>query len=441
MTRMTMRFRAIASVLCLLVGATYASAQTVTTGSLAGVVTDAQGGVLPGATVTAVHTPTGTSYEAVTDGDGHYTILNMRVGPYTVSAVMSGFKRFDTPNVAVGLGEQKTVDFKLQLDTLTETVEVTGVSSVIDSSRAGTADNVSQQAVENLPTISRNIVDIARTSPYFNPTGLNEDPMSLSVAGRNNRYNNVQIDGAVFNDLFGLAASGTPGGQTETQPISLDAIQELQLVVSPYDVRQGGFSGGGINAITRSGSNALRGTGYYFGRNQDWVGESPTGTKVGAVQGQAVRRQRRRPVRAKPRVLLRQRRLEPQGQSCRRVDRRQRPAVRPRRGNPALPQHPADALQLQPGGHRRVHPHDQFRQVFRPRRFQRRAGKSADGPAQLPERVERHRTPERGLLRRVLHAGCVLPHQEQDELHRGAVEQRVGHRGQRAALHLSERAR
>jgi hypothetical protein len=278
---MTMRFRAIASILWLLVGATYASAQTVTTGSLAGVVTDAQGGVLPGATVTAVHTPTGTNYEAVTDGDGRFNILNVRVGPYTVSAAMSGFKRFDSPNVAVGLGEQKTVDFKLQLDTLTETVEVTGVSSVIDSSRAGTADNVSQQAVENLPTISRNIVDIARTSPYFNPTGLNEDPMSLSVAGRNNRYNNVQIDGAVFNDLFGLAASGTPGGQTETQPISLDAIQELQLVVSPYDVRQGGFSGGGINAITRSGSNALRGTGYYFGRNQDWVGESPTGTKVG----------------------------------------------------------------------------------------------------------------------------------------------------------------
>jgi hypothetical protein len=281
-----MRFRAIASILCLLVGAASASAQTVTTGSLAGVITDAQGGVLPGATVTAVHTPTGTSYEAVTDGDGRYTILNIRVGPYTVSAVMSGFKREDTPNVSVGLGEQKTVDFKLPLETLTETVEVTGMSSVIDSSRAGTADNISQAAVENLPTISRNIVDIARTSPYFNPTGLNEDPMALSVAGRNNRYNNVQIDGAVFNDLFGLAASGTPGGQTETQPISLDAIQELQLVVSPYDVRQGGFSGGGINAITRSGSNSLHGTAYFFGRNQDWVGESPTGTKVGQFKDQ-----------------------------------------------------------------------------------------------------------------------------------------------------------
>src|SRR5688572_17360326 len=137
-TRMTMRFRAIASILCLVVAAASASAQTVTTGSVAGVVTDAQGGVLPGATVTAVHTPTGTSYEAVTDADGRYNILNVRVGPYTVTAVMSGFKKEETPNVAVGLGEQKTIDFKLPLESLTETVEVVGLSSIIDSSRAGT---------------------------------------------------------------------------------------------------------------------------------------------------------------------------------------------------------------------------------------------------------------------------------------------------------------
>src|SRR5262249_4458648 len=96
------------------------------------------------------------------------------------------------------------------------------------------------------------------------------------VAGRNNRYNNIQIDGAVNNDVFGLAASGTPGGQTGTQPISYDAIQELQLVVSPYDVRQGGFSGGSINMITRSGANNFNGTGYWFGRNQGLVGKIET---------------------------------------------------------------------------------------------------------------------------------------------------------------------
>lgn len=272
----------------LLAGAVSAAAQTVTTGSIAGVITDAQGGVLPGVTVTAVHTPTGTSYEAVSAADGRYSILNVRVGPYTIAADMSGFKAEKQENVNVALGEQKAADFKLQLATVTETVDVVAQSPVIDSSRAGTADNISAQAVQNLPTISRSIVDIARTSPYFNPTGLNEDPLALSVAGRNNRYNNVQIDGAVYNDVFGLAASGTPGGQTESQPISLDAIQELQLVVSPYDVRQGGFSGGGINAITKSGTNNLRGTGYYFGRNQKWVGEAPNGTRVGTFKDQQI---------------------------------------------------------------------------------------------------------------------------------------------------------
>jgi hypothetical protein len=263
-----------------------APAQTVTTGSLAGVVTDSQGGVLPGATVVATHTPTGTKYETVTDAQGRYTFLNVRVGPYEVTASMASFRDESQSAIDVKLGEQRAVDFRLQLATVSETVEVTVFTSLIDSSRPGTADNVSQQMVENLPTISRNITDIARTSPYFNPIGLNEDPLALSVAGRNNRYNNVQIDGAVNNDVFGLAPSGTPGGTTEAQPISLDAIQELQLVVSPYDVRQGGFSGGGINAITRSGTNRLTGTGYFFARDESLVGESPTGTKVGQFKDQ-----------------------------------------------------------------------------------------------------------------------------------------------------------
>lgn len=280
-------FWSLAAVVCLLMlGGVPASAQTVTTGSITGVVTDAQGGVLPGATVTAVHTPTGTSYEAVTDAGGRYNILNARVGPYTVTTLMSGFRQETQRNVDVTLGEQRTVDFKLQLETLAETVEVVGATSIIDSSQSGAADSVSSAEVQNLPTIARSLVDIVRVSPYFSATSLNDDPLAISVAGRNNRYNNVQIDGAVNNDVFGIAASGTPGGQTETQPISLDAIQELQLLVSPYDVRQGGFAGGGINAITRSGTNAFHGTAYFFGRNQDWVGKSPTGTKVGQFKDQ-----------------------------------------------------------------------------------------------------------------------------------------------------------
>ena len=271
------------------------AAQGATSGSLTGVITDAQGGVLPAASVVATHTPTGTTYETTADVQGRYNLLNIRVGPYDITFTMGGFKPETQQGVEVRLSEQKAVDVRLQLETVAETIEVIGHD--LDHrqlARRAPPTTFRSRSVENLPTISRNLVDIARTSPYFNPMGLNTDPLALSVAGRNNRYNNVQIDGAVNNDVFGLAASGTPGGQTEAQPISLDAIQELQLVVSPYDVRQGGFSGGGINAITKSGSNQFHGTAYFFGRNQDWVGEEPDGHEDRRLQGSAVRRQPRR---------------------------------------------------------------------------------------------------------------------------------------------------
>src|SRR6185369_7186225 len=136
-------------------------------------------------------------------------------------------------------------------------------AATIDTSRAGTGGSISEAVKETLPTISRSIFDIVRANPYFNMYNTTGNgPSSISVAGRNNRYNNIAIDGAVNNDIFGLAASGTPEGQTGTQPISLDAIQELQLVVAPYDVRQGGFSGGSMNAVTKSGTNSFSGTGY-----------------------------------------------------------------------------------------------------------------------------------------------------------------------------------
>jgi len=257
-----------------------ASAQTMTTGQLTGDVKDAQGGVLPGATVTAVHTPTGTTYEAVTGGDGRFAFLNVRVGPYTVTARMDSFRDQQFTDVQVKLGEEHALDFVLELASVAETITVTAEASLIDSSKTGTASNVPVEAIEALPTIARSLTDYARLSPYFNQTAQNEGDSFISVAGRNNRYNNVQIDGAVNNDLFGLAASGTPGGQAETQPISLDAIQELQLIVSPYDVRQGGFSGGGVNAITKSGTNQIHGTGYYFGRNQAWVGNGPDDREI-----------------------------------------------------------------------------------------------------------------------------------------------------------------
>jgi hypothetical protein len=253
-----------------------ATAQTVTTGSLAGTVVDAQGGGLPGASVQAVHTETGTKYEAVTDVQGHYNILNVRVGGYEILVELAGFRQQTQAGIDVALGERRLADFKLQIAAVTETVEVVSTPSLIDSSVAGTAANVSNAVKEVLPTITRSMADIIRINPLFSAqgSGAGDGASVVSVAGSSFRYNALQIDGAANNDLFGLAGSaGAPGGAAETQPISLDAIQEIQLVVSPYDVRQGGFAGGGINAITKSGSNAFRGTAFYFGRNQDWVGD------------------------------------------------------------------------------------------------------------------------------------------------------------------------
>src|SRR3954447_21992671 len=282
---MTLRTKAVWSLavaLCLaLLCAQSATAQTVTTGNIAGIVADAQGGVLPGATVVAVHTDTGTTYEAVTGVDGRYSILNVRVGTYTITANMSGFKDQKQEKVQVQLGGDQAADFKLQIASVSETVDVVAGSPVIDTTRAGTASNIGTAVIESLPTIARSVYDYARTSPYFNVGATSAtDDTSVSVAGRNNRYNNMQIDGAVSNDVFGLSTSGTPGGQTGTQPISLDAIQEVQLVVSSYDVRQGGFTGGGVNAITKSGSNALHGSAYYFGRSEKFIGKIPGITTV-----------------------------------------------------------------------------------------------------------------------------------------------------------------
>ncbi len=253
--------------------------------------------------------------------------------------------------------------------------------------------------------------------------GLNIDPLALSVAGRNNRYNNVQIDGAVNNDVFGLAPSGTPGGVTEAQPISLDAIQELQLVVSPYDVRQGGFSGGGINAITKSGSNQFRGTAYYFGRNEDWVGESPTGAKIGPFKDQQFGGSVGGPHGAEQGVLLRQHRLGSSRQPVGHLGERHRSTVWPRRRNRPVPQHPAEPLRLRSGDAGRVRADDQQRQDFRPYRFQHRAKPSARRSPQLPRCAERHRASGSVQL---LHAGLLLPVHGQDELQCRAIEQHHG---------------
>ncbi|HEX6739826.1 MAG TPA: TonB-dependent receptor, partial [Vicinamibacteria bacterium] len=263
-----------------------AGAQSVTSGTLSGQVNDTSGGAVPGATVTAVHEPTGTRYTDVTNGEGRFTFLNVRVGgPYRVAVQLSGFKEATQDQVQVRLGDEKSLAFKLELETVTETVTVTAdAGSLIGPSNTGPASNVSQDSIEKLPTVARGIEDFARLSPYFDAKGSGDgtDRTVLAVAGRNNRYNNIQIDGAVNNDLFAISDSSAPGNASDGQPISIDAIQELQLVISPYDVRQGGFTGGGVNAVTRSGTNAIHGTAYYFFRSESLTGDGPDDRPIAA---------------------------------------------------------------------------------------------------------------------------------------------------------------
>ncbi len=262
-------------VACALGTATVAVAQE-TTGRIVGTVSmKADQSMLPGVAVEALHVPTGTRYTAVTSANGRYNILNVRVGgPYTVTAQISGFRAQTQKDINVGLGESRQLNFGLELESVTESVVVTAESApLITPDRMGSGTAIAEDKLKTLPTISRQFQDFARTNPYVNTSLGDEAGSSMSVSGKNNRYNTIQIDGAVNNDLFGLGTYGTPGSQTYTQPISLDAVQELQVVVSPYDIKQSGFTGGAINAITRSGSNTWSASVYGSMRNEDFVGD------------------------------------------------------------------------------------------------------------------------------------------------------------------------
>ncbi len=249
--------------------------QSATTGAITGVVVNNDGTPLAGVFVKAVHIPTGTVFTSITRADGKYLIPAVRAGgPYKVSAAMSGFATRTKKGIKVSLGEKEHVNFALELATVNAgEVVVTATESIINKSRTGASQNVDQLAIEELPTISRSLSDFTRLAPQF---ASGEDSGAFSAAGRNSKYNNIQVDGAQNNDLFGLDASGTPGGQANTTPISLDAVQEFQIVLAPYDVRYGGFTGGGINVITKSGTNQYHGSAFYYGRDENLVGNGPS---------------------------------------------------------------------------------------------------------------------------------------------------------------------
>lgn len=240
----------------------------VTTSGLSGKIVDEKGETLVGAAVKAVHTPTGTSYGSSTNIDGRFSISNMRVGgPYVITITYLGYQTQTRSNVSLALGSPLILNVVMKEGgtELTELVVISKKDNVMNSKRTGAATNIGREQIENAPTISRSLQDFTRLTPQANGN---------SFGGANNRFNNVTIDGAVNNDVFGLSASGTPGGQSGTQPISLDAIQEIQVVLAPYDVTQGNFTGGGVNAVTRSGTNKFEGSLYTFGRNNRLSGNN-----------------------------------------------------------------------------------------------------------------------------------------------------------------------
>ena len=245
----------------------------ITTSNISGIVKDNASQLLPGANITALHTPTGTSYGGVTDFDGRFNLNNLRVGgPYKITVSYVGFKKYLLEEVFLQLGQTFNLNVVLteEDNELAEVVITTTKSNTFSSERTGAETSVGRRELSTLPTISRSAADFTRLEPTASGN---------SFGGRNDQFNNFSLDGAVFNNPFGLDAA-TPGGQTDAQPISLDAIEQIQVATAPYDVTLSGFTGASVNAVTKSGTNTLKGTAYGFFRNEDLTG--------GKIKGQDV---------------------------------------------------------------------------------------------------------------------------------------------------------
>ncbi|MFA6359334.1 MAG: carboxypeptidase regulatory-like domain-containing protein [Dysgonamonadaceae bacterium] len=235
----------------------------VTISSMSGRVTDAEGAVI-GATVIATHNPSGTTYGTVTNMEGRFNLSGMRVGgPYTVEVTYIGYGTSTTKNITLSLGENYSMNVVLseEATTLGEVV-VTALRTKFSNQKTGAVTNITSSQIDNLPTVSRNIMDVTRLSPY----GGN----GMNFGGADGRSSNFTVDGANFNNNFGLS-SGLPGGGN---PISLEAIEEMQVVIAPYDVRQTNFIGGGVNAITKSGTNTFKASAYIYHRNENLRGDA-----------------------------------------------------------------------------------------------------------------------------------------------------------------------
>jgi Carboxypeptidase regulatory-like domain len=243
----------------------------VTTSSLSGLVADQKGEGLPGATVTATHTSSGTKYVTTTRVDGRYIISNARVGgPYRLEVSFVGYANEKIEGIILQLGQRFDQSFQLKDASNTLAEVVIKASDVMNSNRTGASTTIGNEKLRALPTITRSTDDYVRLNPMASEGG--------SFGGRNSQFNNYSLDGAIFNNPFGLDAA-KPGGQSDAQPVSLDAIEQISVQLAPYDVTLAGFTGATVNAVTKSGTNDFKGTFFGFTRNQNLVSN-----KVGDVE-------------------------------------------------------------------------------------------------------------------------------------------------------------
>ena len=258
----------------LMVASGHLHAQGVTTAALNGIVLSEKGEALPGANVVAVHQPSGTRYGATVRTNGQYNILNVRIGgPYTVTASILGYKKESQTDIYLSIGQDLRIDFSLTEEPIAgpEVVVTAQVDKVLNSGRTGAATYIDRVQVTELPTVKRSTRDLIRLDPRSDG--------NYSFGGKNWLFNNISLDGSYFNNPFGLD-DPAPGGQTNAEPVPFDAVEQVQVSLAPFDVREGGFTGAGINTVTKSGTNEYRGSIYSFVRNQELVGNEVKGKKV-----------------------------------------------------------------------------------------------------------------------------------------------------------------
>ncbi|HJS46805.1 MAG TPA: carboxypeptidase regulatory-like domain-containing protein [Gemmatimonadales bacterium] len=249
------------------------AAQGVTTASVNGRVTDLDGNPVADAAVVALHVPTGTRYRAVARASGAYNLPNLRIGgPYTITASFIGMDPGTQENIVLNLGQAFRLDFALRRRAVeVEEVTVAGERAILNAGRTGAETNLGPVEVALTPSIDRSIRDLTKLDPRSDG--------NFSFAGRNWLYNNVSVDGSYFNNAFGLD-DPLPGGQAKAQPISFEAIEQVQVSIAPFDVREGGFTGANVNTVTRSGTNDWRGSVYSFFRSDALQGNSVEGQEV-----------------------------------------------------------------------------------------------------------------------------------------------------------------